>query len=90
MFEEGILLCLFERLMDLLLLLVLLDLLFSYVGLLLVKFLLELNEISKLIFFLSYGLVFFLLKLKLKRLLRLFIKEVLVVMFFFKFEVFFV
>lgn len=83
-------LCLFERLMDLLLLLVLLDLLFSYVGLLLVKFLLELNEISKLIFFLSYGLVFFLLKLKLKRLLRLFIKEVLVVMFFFKFEVFFV
>lgn len=90
MFEEGILLCLFERLMDLLLLLVLLDLLFSYVGLLLVKFLLELNEISKLIFFLLYGLVFFLLKLKLKRLLRLFIKEVLVVMFFFKFEVFFV
>lgn len=83
-------LCLFERLMDLLLLLVLLDLLFSYVGLLLVKFLLELNEISKLIFFLLYGLVFFLLKLKLKRLLRLFIKEVLVVMFFFKFEVFFV
>lgn len=76
--------------MELLLLLVLLDLLFSYVGLLLVKFLLELNEISKLIFFLSYGLVFFLLKLKLKRLLRLFIKEVLVVMFFFKFEVFFV
>lgn len=90
MFEEGILLCLFERLMDLLLLLVLLDLLFSYVGLLLVKFLLELNEISKLIFFLLYGLVFFLLKLKLKCLLRLFIKEVLVVMFFFKFEVFFV
>lgn len=76
--------------MELLLLLVLLELLFSYVGLLLVKFLLELNEISKLIFFLSYGLVFFLLKLKLKRLLRLFIKEVLVVMFFFKFEVFFV
>lgn len=76
--------------MELLLLLVLLELLFSYVGLLLVKFLLELNEISKLIFFLLYGLVFFLLKLKLKRLLRLFIKEVLVVMFFFKFEVFFV
>lgn len=80
------LLCLPERLMDPLSLLVLLDPLFSQVGLLLVKFSSELNEISKLTFLLPYGSVFPPSKSKLKRLSRSFIKEVSAVMSLLKFE----
>lgn len=80
------LLCLPERLMEPLSLLVLLDPLFSHVGLLLVKFSSELNEISKLTFLLPYGSVFPPSKSKLKRLSRSFIKEVSAVMSLLKFE----
>lgn len=80
------LLCLPERLMEPLSLLVLLEPLFSHVGLLLVKFSSELNEISKLTFLLPYGSVFPPSKSKLKRLSRSFIKEVSAVMSLLKFE----